>query len=253
MERGLPADHTTLDAALRTRTEPEMPAGIETNQRLLEGRRNLHLPGWELPVSCRRFHWRHDRLLVFRRARRGCGQSVLPESLAGSWSSRPRVITVDGNPSYPKVIEELKQERKLGRRCCCRTCPYLNNVVEQDHRGIKRRVNASQGFRSFDGAWRTIQGYEVLHMIRKGQVRWLRKGDVLGHSVHPGNSRIEKLSHRCRTLVGFGRPDRFCNTTGENPANNVFVDEDVKSQGHLLRNARTAPSGLRCFICMSRY
>jgi hypothetical protein len=58
--------------------------------------------------------------------------------------------------------------------------PYLNNVVEQDHRGIKRRVNASQGFRSFDGAWRTIQGYEVLHMIRKGQVRWLPKGDVLG-------------------------------------------------------------------------
>jgi hypothetical protein len=41
-------------------------------------------------------------------------------------------------------------------------------------------VNASQGFRSFEGAWRTIQGYEILHMIRKGQVRWLPKGDVLG-------------------------------------------------------------------------
>ena len=51
---------------------------------------------------------------------------------------------------------------------------------EQDQRGIKRRVNASQGFRSFEGAWRTIQGYEVLHMIRNGQVRWLPKGDVLG-------------------------------------------------------------------------
>jgi len=89
---------------------------------------------------------------------------------------RPRVITAEGNPSYPKVIGELKQERKLGRRCRCRTCPYLNNVVEQDHRGIKRQVNASQGFRSFDGAWRTIQGYEILHMIRKGQVRWLPKG-----------------------------------------------------------------------------
>src|SRR5260370_29365463 len=76
----------------------------------------------------------------------------------------------------------LKQERKLGRRCRCRTCPYLNNVVEQDHRGIKRRVNASQGFRSFDGAWRTIQGYEVLHMIRKGQVRGLPQGGVLEQS-----------------------------------------------------------------------
>ena len=41
-------------------------------------------------------------------------------------------------------------------------------------------MNASQGFRSFYGARRTIQGYEVVHMIRKGQVRWLPKGDVIG-------------------------------------------------------------------------
>jgi transposase-like protein len=47
--------------------------------------------------------------------------------------------------------------------------PYLNNVLEQDHRAIKRRVNASQHFRSFWGAWRTIAGYEAIHMIRKGQ------------------------------------------------------------------------------------
>jgi transposase, IS6 family len=93
---------------------------------------------------------------------------------------RPRVINVDGNPSYPKVVAQLKRERKLGRRCRCRTCPYLNNGLEQDHRGIKRRIRASQGFRSFESAWRTIQGYEVLHMIRKGQVRWLPKGDVIG-------------------------------------------------------------------------
>ena len=46
---------------------------------------------------------------------------------------------------------------------------YLNNVVEQDHRAIKRRVRASQHFRLFWGAWRTIAGYEAIHMIRKGQ------------------------------------------------------------------------------------
>ena len=90
------------------------------------------------------------------------------------------MINVDGNPAYPKAITELQQERNLGRRCRCRTCPYLNNNLEQDHRAIKRRVNASQGFRSFEGAWRTLQGYEVLHMIRKGQVRWLPRGDVVG-------------------------------------------------------------------------
>ena len=105
---------------------------------------------------------------------------LFQSALRATGHPRPRVINVDGNPSYPKVVAELKAEGKLGRRCRCRTCPYLNNIVEQDHRAIKRRVNASQGFRSFHGARRTIQGYEVVHMIRKGQVRWLPKGDVAG-------------------------------------------------------------------------
>ena len=100
------------------------------------------------------------------------------KALAAPGHPRPRVINVDGNPFYPTVIEELKQERVLGRRCRCRIVPYLNNVVEQDHRSIKRRVNASLGFRSFDGAQRTIQGYEAMHMIRKGQVRWLSRDDI---------------------------------------------------------------------------
>ena len=68
----------------------------------------------------------------------------------------PRVINVDKNPSYPPAIEELKTEGKLRRRCKLRPVQYLNNIVEQDHRAIKRRVKASQGFRSFWGAWRTI-------------------------------------------------------------------------------------------------
>jgi len=93
---------------------------------------------------------------------------------------RPRVINVDGNPSYPKVIAELKRTGALGRRCRCRPVRYLNNIVEQDHRAIKRRVRASQGFRSFDSAARTIQGIETVNMIRKGQVRWLSKDDIAG-------------------------------------------------------------------------
>ncbi len=92
----------------------------------------------------------------------------------------PRVINVDGNPSYPKVITELKRTGELGRRCRCRPVRYLNNIVEQDHRAIKRRVRASQGFRSFDSAARTIQGIETVNMIRKGQVRWLPKDDIAG-------------------------------------------------------------------------
>jgi len=96
---------------------------------------------------------------------------------------RARVINVDGNPAYPKVIEELKRAQELGKRCRCRPVRYLNNVVEQDHRTIKRRVRASQGFRSFPSACRTIQGMETIHMIRKGQIRWLPKDDILGQAM----------------------------------------------------------------------
>jgi transposase, IS6 family len=55
----------------------------------------------------------------------------------------------------------------------------LNNILEQDHRAIKRRGNAKQGFREFQAAQRTIQGYEAMNMMRKGQVRWVSGRDVL--------------------------------------------------------------------------
>ena len=90
---------------------------------------------------------------------------------------RPRVINVDGHPAYRSAVAELKQNGELGRRCRCRTSPYLNNIIEQDHRFIKKRIRASLGFRSVDGACRTIEGYEAMHAIRKGQIRWIEKGD----------------------------------------------------------------------------
>jgi transposase-like protein len=56
----------------------------------------------------------------------------------------------------------------------------MNNVVEQDHRFIKKRIAGSLGFRSVQGASNAVDEYEAMHLIRKGQVRWLAKGDVLG-------------------------------------------------------------------------
>ena len=93
---------------------------------------------------------------------------------------RPRVINVDGHPAYPSVITELKQTGELSKKCRCRCSPYMNNVIEQDHRFIKKRIIAGQWFRSVAGAVNTIQGYEAIHMIRKGQIRWLPKGNVAG-------------------------------------------------------------------------
>ena len=93
---------------------------------------------------------------------------------------RPRVINVDGHPAYARAIKELKSSGELGQRCRCRPSPYLNNIVEQDHRFIKKRIAASLWFRSAEGALQTFAGYEAMHAIRKGQIRWLPKGDVVG-------------------------------------------------------------------------
>ena len=101
-------------------------------------------------------------------------------ALSATNGVRPRVINVDGHPAYASAVEELKHSGELRRRCRCRTSPYLNNVIEQDHRFIKKRITASQGFRSAEGAWRTIEGYEAMHAIRKGQIRWVGKADAVG-------------------------------------------------------------------------
>jgi transposase, IS6 family len=70
----------------------------------------------------------------------------------------------------------------LPETCLLRPCKYLNNIIEQDHRFVKRRVNPGLGFGAFDTAQRTIQGYEVMHMLRKGQHDGLAKGDVLAQN-----------------------------------------------------------------------
>jgi transposase, IS6 family len=78
------------------------------------------------------------------------------------------------------AVDNLKQSGELGPRCRCRRSRYVNNRIEQDHRFVKKRVVASQWFRSFDGALNTIAGYEAINIIRKGQIRWLPKGNVVG-------------------------------------------------------------------------
>jgi transposase-like protein len=88
------------------------------------------------------------------------------------------VINTDLAPIYRSAISATKKEGILRRRCGHRPVQYLNNIIEQDHRAIKRRVNAKQGFREFHAAHRTIKGYEAIHMLRKGQVRWESGTDV---------------------------------------------------------------------------
>ncbi len=100
------------------------------------------------------------------------------KTLKALHTSSPRVITVDKNAAYSKAINELIADEELPKKVKLRQKKYLNNIVEQDHRGIKRLVKPGMGFGSFNTARRTIKGYEIINMMRKGQVLGVPKGAV---------------------------------------------------------------------------
>ena len=70
---------------------------------------------------------------------------------------QPSVINTDHARRYGAAISEVKKEGILRRRIRHRPGQYLNNILEQDHRAIKRRVKAKQGFREFQAVRRMIQ------------------------------------------------------------------------------------------------
>jgi transposase-like protein len=97
-------------------------------------------------------------------------------ALKSPHNDMPYVITVDKNAAYPVAISELKEDEVLEPEVELRQVKYLNNVVEQDHRRIKRLVKPGLGFKGFRSAVRTLKGYESMAMIRKGQVKGLNRG-----------------------------------------------------------------------------
>ena len=120
-----------------------------------------------------------DFLLRSRRNMRSA-KRFFKKMLRACHSSKPRVLSVDGNPAYPPAVKALKDEKLLDKDCILRQNKYLNNIIEQDHRFIKKLVRSGMGFKTFHSAWRTLKGYEIMNMIRKGQVENIRKGDILG-------------------------------------------------------------------------
>jgi transposase, IS6 family len=87
-------------------------------------------------------------------------------ALTAAHTVTPRVINVDKNAAYPKALKELKAEGIVHGSCELRPVKYLNNLVEQDHRFIKRLTKPGMGFFSFETAWRTLQGYEMMNIAK---------------------------------------------------------------------------------------
>ncbi len=80
----------------------------------------------------------------------------------------PQKITIDKSRANGAAIEDYNSEMNTSIEL--RQVKYLNNIVEQDHRAIKRMTRPMLGFKSFWSAAITLAGIEIMHMIRKGQL-----------------------------------------------------------------------------------
>jgi transposase-like protein len=94
----------------------------------------------------------------------------------------PLTISVDKNAAYPEAFTTSQAERIVPKDCKLRRVKYLNNVIEQDHRFIKKKVRASQCFTRFHTAERTPEGIEAVNMMRKGQVKRVAGSDAIGQA-----------------------------------------------------------------------
>lgn len=81
----------------------------------------------------------------------------------------PEVVTIDKSGANTAALAALNAGKSKDDAITVRQQKYLNNLVEQDHRNIKRRVRPMLGFKSFRRAQEVLAGIEVVAMIRKGQ------------------------------------------------------------------------------------
>jgi IS6 family transposase len=183
LDRGVEVDHTTIFRWIQAYAV-ELEKRLRPHLRMSNG-------AWRVDETYVKVK---GRWMYLYRAVDGRGQtidfcsrpSVTPRRRNG-FSARhwrqphtvnPRTITVDKNAAYPKATMEMKKDGELWRRSGLRQVKYLNNIVEQDHRRVKRLTGPGLGFGGFWTARRTLAGYEAMAMIRKGQVQNIGGSDI---------------------------------------------------------------------------
>ena len=96
------------------------------------------------------------------------------KALKAIHNQQPRVITTDKYAATEVAINEMIYSGTLSVKATLRKVKYLNNIIEPDHRFIRRKVKPMLGFGSFETAEKTICGIEIMNMIRKGQVEGIQ-------------------------------------------------------------------------------
>ncbi len=114
--------------------------------------------------------WRMDETYLKIKGKK----KFFKKSVEAPDNQQPRVITTDKYGATEIAILEEIYYGSLSCKTQHRMKKYLNNIIEQDHRFVKRKINPMLGFQSYESAVKTICGIEIMHMIRKGQVEGIQ-------------------------------------------------------------------------------
>jgi transposase-like protein len=182
-DRGIQVDHTTLFRWIQAYA-PELDKRIRPHLRMTNG-------SWRVDETYIRVK---GEWVYLYRAVDSAGQTIdfllspkrdaaaakrfFRKALKQPHTVNPRTITVDKNAAYPVAMKTMKRDAEFWRFAKLRQVKFLNNIVEQGHRRIKRLVRPGLGFKSLMTATRTIAGYEAMAMIRKAQVESAPANDM---------------------------------------------------------------------------
>jgi putative transposase len=106
--------------------------------------------------------------LLTKRRQKMSAQKFFNKAIGNN--GKPRIINIDKSGANKSALWAVNKRSCSVKKIKIRQCKYLNNVVEQDHRNVKRRIVNYSGFKEFESAQRTLAGIEVVNIIRKNQI-----------------------------------------------------------------------------------
>ena len=186
-ERGLDVDHSTVFRWVQ-RYAPEINKRIRPHLKMSGTSYRVDETYIKVGKSCKYLYRAVDKqgqtieFMLSAKRDVSAAKRFFKKMVRAEHRRLPFSISVDKNAAYPEAFSASQEERVVPQDCQLRRVKYLNNVIEQDHRFIKKKVRASQCFKRFHTAERTLEGIESMNMMRKGQVKRLGGSDVQGQA-----------------------------------------------------------------------
>ena len=186
-ERGLEVDHSTVFRWVQ-RYAPEINKRIRPHLKMSGTSYRVDETYIKVGKSCKYLYRAVDKegqtieFMLSAKRDVSAAKRCFKKLMRAEHRRLPFSISVDKNAAYPDAFTSSQDEKVIPHDCKLRRVKYLNNVIEQDHRFVKKKVRASQCFKTFHPAERTLEGVEAVNMMRKGQVKRLAGSDAQGQA-----------------------------------------------------------------------